>query len=268
MIRDVGIVTVNHFHGHELLALVNSVLRPRPGASFRYVIVNNTPTDPAFPSSELAGYDVEVISNAAPLGFASNVCQGVAALGLVRHLLLLNPDVICEPHLIDRMVARMDSPDFQDVGILAPRLTNPDGSLQYSCRAFSTPWTLFARGLRLDRYVPFLPGLKSYLLSDWDHATERDVDWVTGAVMMVRSEAAGDVGPMDTDYFLYSEDQDWCCRMWRRGWRVRYVPQLVAKHGYRREGINRPGSSASRHQLISAIRMFLKFQGRLTRTAS
>jgi GT2 family glycosyltransferase len=97
-----------------------------------------------------------------------------------------------------------------------------------------------------------------------EHAS--DVDWVSGALMIVRRKALNDVGPMDERYFLYSEDQDWCCQMWRKGWRVCYVPQACAIHAHPREGIMKPWSKAARYQLISALRMFHKFGWKLSRT--
>jgi len=71
---------------------------------------------------------------------------------------------------------------------------------------------------------------------------------------------------MDERYFLYSDDQDWCCRMWRGGWRVCYVPQARAIHAHIREGIKKPWSRAARHQLVSAVRMFSGFGWKLSRT--
>jgi GT2 family glycosyltransferase len=85
--------------------------------------------------------------------------------------------------------------------------------------------------------------------------------------MIVRREAIARVGMMDERYFLYSDDQDWCCRMWQGGWRVCYVPQAQAIHAHMREGIRKPWSRAARHQLVSAVRMLRRFGWRLSRTS-
>jgi GT2 family glycosyltransferase len=72
---------------------------------------------------------------------------------------------------------------------------------------------------------------------------------------------------MDEQYRpAYSEDQDWCCRAWRAGWTVMFVPTAEAVHDHQREGIRRPLSGMGRAQLVNAARMFWKFNGRLSRT--
>ena len=58
----------------------------------------------------------------------------------------------------------------------------------------------------------------------------RRVDWVSGALFMVRQDAVAEVGLLDEDYFMYSEEVDWCFRMQRRGWDVAYLPQAQALH--------------------------------------
>jgi hypothetical protein len=109
--------------------------------------------------------------------------------------------------------------------------------------------------------------MRDYLMADFDHRRVADVDWVTGAALVVRRQALAEVGCMDEDrYYLYSDDQDWCCRMWQAGWRVCYVPGASAVHVHMREGIRKPWSRAARHQLRSALRMFRKFGWRLSRS--
>ena len=108
--------------------------------------------------------------------------------------------------------------------------------------------------------------MRRYLMSDFDHESVADVDWVTGALLIIRREALVEVGLMDERYFVYSDDQDWCCRMWHHDWRVCYVPQAHAIHQHLREGIKRPWSRAARVQLASAVRMFRKFGWKPSRT--
>jgi len=153
------------------------------------------------------------------------------------------------------------------VGIMGPQLLNPDLTIQPSCRRFSTPLTLLIRGLHLDGIFKNFKPVYQYLMADYDHQTVRDVDWVTGALMIVRREAISEIGGMDERYTMaYSEDQDWCCRMWRGGWRVCYVPQARAIHDHLRTGMRKPWSKMARAQLMNAIRMFNKFDWKLSRS--
>jgi len=57
-----------------------------------------------------------------------------------------------------------------------------------------------------------------------------EVDWVSGACMVVRRKAVDDIGLMDERFFLYWEDADWCKRMWKKGWKVVYFPQGSVVH--------------------------------------
>lgn len=153
-----------------------------------------------------------------------------------------------------------------DVGIMGPQLLNPDNSIQPSCRRFSTPLTLLTRGLHLDGILQNFGPVRKYLMLDYDHKSVMDVDWVTGALMIIRRTAIAKVGGMDEQYkTAYSEDQDWCCRMWRNGWSVEYVPQAKAIHDHQRTGMRKPWSKMALAQLINAIRMFRKFKWKLSR---
>jgi GT2 family glycosyltransferase len=120
-----------------------------------------------------------------------------------------------------------------DVGLVAPRLINPDGTLQLSCRAHYTMATYALRRTPLRLLFPDHPVVRRHLMADWDHAEVREVDWVLGAAMMLRREALGDA-VMDERYFIYFEDVDLCLRLQREGWKVVYQPGAVMVHHHRR----------------------------------
>jgi GT2 family glycosyltransferase len=93
-----------------------------------------------------------------------------------------------------------------------------------------------------------------------DHVPDTaEVDWATGASLIVRREAIQAVGLLDERYFLDWEDLDWCYRMRQAGWSIYRVPQARAIHAQRREGVRRPLSRAGRAQWLGAIRFFRKF---------
>lgn len=80
--------------------------------------------------------------------------------------------------------------------------------------------------------------------------------------MVVRRQAVNVVGEMDERYDpAYSEDQDWCCRMWQAGWRVTYVPQAKALHAHQRAGMRKPWSKMGRAQTVNAVRCFRSLGG-------
>src|SRR5262249_42979260 len=66
--------------------------------------------------------------------------------------------------------------------------------------------------------------------TDWDHASVRAVDWVSGACLLARRSVLDQVGGLDEGFFLFAEDVDLCKRVWAAGWKVYYVPDAVAVH--------------------------------------
>lgn len=173
-----------------------------------------------------------------------------------RYALLLNPDVICLPGLLDHMVEFMDNQP--EAAIAAPKLSQPDGTPERNYRRFPTPGVLAARALRIDKFWQS-SHMQRYLMSKGEHLSATPVDWVTGAVLMARRSAVETVGLMDERYFLYWEDLDWCYRMRRTGWGVYHVPEARAIHTARREGVRRTFSRAQRAQLFGAIKFFRAF---------
>ncbi len=110
-------------------------------------------------------------------------------------------------------------------------------SIQYSCRRFPKPLDTIGRFLQLDNVNKKL--FSNYLMKDFNHKENIDVDWVTGAMMMIRSKAFLDVGCFDEkSFFLYCEDLDLCKRMWLKKWRVHYVADNSAIHHHLRGGLN------------------------------
>ena len=94
--------------------------------------------------------------------------------------------------------------------------------------------------------------VREHLMMDWNHETVREVDWMLGACMMVRTEAITDVGLMDERFFMYFEDVDWCYRMWEAGWEVHLLPELQLVHGFRRS------STRVSRSLIHHVRSFFR----------
>jgi hypothetical protein len=251
---DVTIVTVSHEHWADLQANLPLVAAAAGGCTWQLVVVDNACEDRTADHVRVAFPAAEVIRNDRRRGFAAN-CNAAIARAAGRHVLLLNPDVRCAPGSIEALVRFLDA--HPGVGVAGPKLLNPDGSLQWSCRRFSTPFLFLLRGLGLERGMERVPAQRRVLMQDWDHASERDVDWVLGAALMARREAMLDAGGLDEGYELYCEDQDWCHRMWRCGWSVYYVPQSVMTHVHRRASHRTFGRMKWVHAR-SKLRMFLK----------
>lgn len=145
-------------------------------------------------------------------------------------IVLLNPDTYVMNGFFDPIIHYMEK--NPDVGILGPKILNHDGSVQGSARTFPTPLTgLFGRSSLISRFFPNNPFTRANILTTRsDGKTPMEVDWVSGACMVVRRKALDDVGLLDERFFMYWEDADWCRRMWRKGGKVVYFPQASVVH--------------------------------------
>jgi GT2 family glycosyltransferase len=224
---DCSVVIVN-YHTDEVLAeCLASLAKTAGGVEVEVIVVDNGGTlarggfRERFPG-------VRLLENPGNVGFSRAVNQGIR-LARGRHVLCLNPDTVVHDGALAAMTGHLDA--HPGVGAVGARLLESDGSLQYSCRRFPGYATiLFGRYALLTRLFPGNAGSRDYLYLDWDHRTVREVDWVSGACLMVRREVIDRVGAFDEGYFLFVEDMDWCRRIRDAGWAVVYLPDAVVTH--------------------------------------
>ena len=255
MVVDVSIVIVNHNHRQVIEKCLASLFALPDRPAFEVTLIDNTCADGTADWVAEHYPKVTIQRNTVSRGFAANANAGIRATNRSRYILLLNPDVVCIPGLLDRLAAFLDA--HPQAAIAAPQLYYPDGAIQPNVRRYPTPSALALRALRVDA-VWKSPAVSHYLM-DQERPTSTEVDWVTGAVLMVRRAAIENVGLLDESYFLYWEDLDWCYRMRQAGWTVHLVAEARAIHIQGREGVRRPFSRAGRAQFTGAIRFFRKF---------
>jgi N-acetylglucosaminyl-diphospho-decaprenol L-rhamnosyltransferase len=145
-----------------------------------------------------------------------------------RWVLLLNADAWLSAGSLDRLVEFADS--RPRAAVVGPRLRNPDGTLQRSVRGFPSPWRLSTEYFFLRKLAPRSSALNAFYAGGFDHDAVRGVEVVMGACMLIRREAIDEVGPCDEDYFLFSEETDWCYRFRQAGWEVVFFPGAECTH--------------------------------------
>ena len=209
-----------------------------PSLKWECVVVDNASSDGTTECVEREAPWARVVQTGDNLGYAKAVNRGIAeTTGTL--VLVQNPDCVWHAGAIHALIAWLGS--HPRCGIAAPRIVNPDGAVELSARAYPTGLAfLFNRYSLLTRLWPTNPWSQRYLLSGWDHASARSVDWVAGAAMLVRRTAIDAVGPMDEAFFMFNEDVDWCRRMNDGGWSVDYVPEATVLHhiGASRGGVS------------------------------
>ncbi len=198
------------------------------GIAFETVVVDNDSGDGTVEAVPAEFPGVRVIANRTNAGYAVAVNQGLAATS-APFALVMNPDCTVRPGALAALLRH--AAGRPRVALAGPRILNPDGSVEFSARSFPGPFTfLFNRYSLLTRWFPRNRWSRRYLLSDWDHASAREVDWISGACMLARREAVRQVGGMDEAYFMFNEDVDWCRRMKQAGWAVGYEPAAEVVH--------------------------------------
>jgi GT2 family glycosyltransferase len=224
---DVSICIVNFNTKDDLDACIASLGRAVSSVSYEVIVVDNASIDGS-PELVRTKYPwVKLIANKRNVGYAT-ACNQAIRVSSGRYIMLLNPDTILHEGAIDELVRFMDS--HKCVAVAGPKLLNLDGTIQYSCRTFPTMLVGLLRRTPLEKLFPSSKAVKRYLLSNHSHDEPMEVDWVSGAAMIVRREAIETVGLLDEGYFMYCEDVDWCWRMRKAGFKVFYVPTSVITH--------------------------------------
>jgi GT2 family glycosyltransferase len=163
---------------------------------------------------------VQVIANRQNLGFAGANNQGIRA-SQGAYILLLNSDTIVPDGTLSTLLSYMAA--NPSVGAVSPRLVRPDGTPQpFAFGNDPTPGYLLRR--------TFAAKLLDKSLHDWGTDEAVEVDWVSGACMLVRREAIEQAGRLDEQMFMYFEDNEWCLRMRQKGWKIVYYPAVSIIH--------------------------------------
>jgi N-acetylglucosaminyl-diphospho-decaprenol L-rhamnosyltransferase len=165
-----------------------------------------------------------------------------------RYVLLLNSDAWLHEGALDALVAFADAQPR--AAVVGPRLRNTDGTLQRSVRGFPTLWRLATEYLFLRKLAPRSRIVNAFYAGGFAHDEVREVEFLMGAVLLVRREAIDRVGPADDAFFLFSEETDWCYRFVQAGWKVLF-PGAEATHVY--------GASHKGRLFVEQVKGHLRF---------
>ncbi|HEU0305088.1 MAG TPA: glycosyltransferase family 2 protein [Gaiellaceae bacterium] len=189
------------------------------------------------------------------LGLAAGWARGIeSAAG--RYVMLLNADAWAADDAVERLLAFAD--EHPQAAIVAPKLINPDGTLQRSVRGFPTLWRLATEYFFLRKLAPRSRALNAFYAGDFDHEDTREAEFVMGACLFVRRDAIDAVGPPDSAFFLFSEETDWCYRFHQAGWAVLYYPEAEVVHV---SGASH-GGRLFKENVRGHLRFFAKHHGR------
>ena len=242
-----------------------------PRVDHEIVVVDNASSDdtPGFVRDRWPG--VRVVDAGRNLGFAGANNVGIRQTS-GELVLLLNPDTRADAGAVDRLVAMLDRhPEFAVVG---PRLENGEGRAELSFGPMLSPLTELGQKVLVtgnDRGWPVVTALVERLTRQ-----AREVDWVSGACLLVRRADVEAVGLLDERFFMYTEDVDLCASIRARGRIVCFEPaaRVVHLRGRSRQSAASATDAAYRRSQVAfyekhhprwvpALRAYLKLRGKV-----
>jgi len=244
---DVGVVVV----AFNALPWIERALASVRG--YATIVVDNGSTDGTkalvrerFPEARLVEQENR------GMGGGNNTGMRLAA---GRYFLLLNSDAWAVGDAVERLVRFAD--EHPEAAIVGPRLLNTDGTLQRSVRGFPTLWRLATEYLFLRKLALGSHALNALYAGGFAHDAAREAEWLSGPCLLVRREAADAIGLFDEDFFMFSEETDWCYRFRAAGWRIWFFPGAEVVH----VGGASHGGGMYRENLRGHLRFFAKHHG-------
>ncbi len=225
---DVSVIIVNWNTRDLLLACLRSLEEERTPAR-EVIVVDNASTDGSAERIMAEYPDVRLIASPDNLGWSKGNNVGAKASS-GRFLFLLNPDTEVRPGALGELIRLMEA--RPEAGACAPKLLNPDGSLQPSLRRFPEPRHLLWDALGLAKRYPRSRRFAAYRMGDFDYDQVAEVEQPMGAALFIRRETWEQVGGMDESFPIFFNDVDWCYRAVKAGWRILFDPAAeVIHHG-------------------------------------
>ena len=257
---DLTVIILNWNTRDDLRVCLGSIFEQEFRHSVEVIVADNASEDDSREMVRREFPKARLVVHPENLGFCAGNNRAIPP-NPGRYVLFLNADTRVTPCALDTLIEFADS--TPDAGIIGPKLLNADGSLQYSCRRFPNLAAGFFRNTPLGRLFPKNRFTQDYLMSDWDHASVRDVDWVSGAALLVRRETLEQIGGFDEGFYMYCEDVDLCYRAHEAGWRVVYFPDSVIYHIIGRSSDQVP-TRATYYFHTSMYRFYKKHYARAT----
>jgi GT2 family glycosyltransferase len=218
------IIIVNFNTKAEVSACLASLHSAPPQRPHHICVVDNGSQDGSVDSIRAQWPQIDVVALETNVGFAAANNLGIRRTSAPL-VLLLNSDTLVPPTALDRLVERLEATSATAIG---PRLVDADGRPEVSWGPMLSPLGEARQSLRI-RLARSRGALArrtiARLLSQ-----EKDVDWVTGACLLVRRDAAVAAGLLDERYFMYEEDVDFCAALRANGGRVVFTPTVEVTH--------------------------------------
>lgn len=207
----VSVIIVN-WNGRKYLEKCISSLLLQTYQDIEIILVDNASTDDSVEFVRERFPPVRIIYNDENLGFAEGTNIGIRA-SKGEYIALVNQDAFVHREWLARLVGAMEK---------SPEIAAAAGKVYYWGNAYGKD-AVFCTWSKIDPYTA-----RPYNFHD--NEPESEVDYVTGCAALLRKTILDEVGLLDTEYFLYFEETDWCARAIRAGYKLMYIPEATVEH--------------------------------------
>jgi GT2 family glycosyltransferase len=242
MTPELDIVVVTYNSARVIGNLLDSIPAALDGVLAQVTVVDNGSADTTV-ELLLSRGDCHVVRSRND-GYSAGINRGVREGSGANAILVLNPDTRLHEGSIAPMLKALEMPG---VGIVVPRIVSEAGQLEFSLRR--APSLLRALGLTRTR----MPALSEYVQEPSAYTYPHDVEWATGAVIMMSRGCFDALDGWDESFFLYSEETDFSLRAREIGLATRFEPEAVAMHIGGGSGRN---SKTQAMQAINRVRLY------------
>jgi GT2 family glycosyltransferase len=225
------------------------------------IIVDNASTDGTVATAREVMPDATIVARDVNDGYAAAINAGMEHAGDADYVLVLNPDVRLEAGFVRAM---LDAAEQPGVGIVAPRLLDANGHTLPTLRRDPTVTRALGEAVLGGRRAGRMSALGEMVVDPAAYEQPQDVDWASGAALLITRPCAEAVGEWDESFFLYSEETDFALRARDAGFRVRYTPQARAVH---LEGASHVSDRLWTILTVNRVRLYARRHGRASTLA-
>ncbi len=223
--RRLAVVTVTYNSASVLSGLLDSLAAGLEGIGhYEVIVVDNDSHDHSVDLALAHPIGARIIRTGRNAGYAAAINAATATIDPCTDLLVLNPDIRLQRGCISSLYASLHS-----AGVAVPQVRGEDGDVSRSIRREPSLMTAWSEAL-LGGTVAARLGLGEIVGGAAVYRDGGQVEWATGAILLVSAKAREAVGDWDESFFLYSEEVDYLRRVRAAGLKILYVPQALAIH--------------------------------------
>lgn len=227
MPEPITVVTVTYNSARQIPDFASSLSAAAQVQPLQLVVSDNASTDDTVALVERHAPDAVILRSAQNRGYAAGINAAIRKITPQGPVLVVNPDVRLHRKTVPVLAAMLQDPA---VGIAVPQLRDENGHLHFSLRRDPRVLRVLGEAVLGGHLAGRHDRLGEMITDERRYAMPQNVDWATGACMLISAECWRRVGSWNEDFFLYSEETDFALRTRDAGLTIRYHPVAQATH--------------------------------------